>query len=246
MALGPPRLEVEGLTRAFGARIALDQVGFKLEPGGFLVVLGPNGAGKTTLVRILARLARPLSGSVRLDGEDWLGAAPARQREVGLATHDTFLYDGLSALENLTFYATLYGLDDARGAAREGLAAMGLEHAAERRAGTLSRGEAQRLTIARALLHGPRLLLLDEPFAGLDPVAARRLSATLGEIHARGRTIVLTTHDLARAPESATRCLVLVDGEVRAEAPWEEMVTADLEEAYSRAVSARGESRDAG
>jgi len=240
VSIDPPRLEVEGLTRAFGARLALDDVGFTLEPGGFLVVLGPNGAGKTTLVRILARLLRPDRGRVLLDDGDWLDAPAARQRDVGLASHATFLYDGLTARENLAFYAAMYGVADADGAMREVIAELALESVADRRAGTLSRGESQRLTIARALLHRPRLLLLDEPFAGLDPTAARRLGETLARIHAGGRTVVLTTHDFARAPAVATRCLVLADGRVRAEGPWEAVAAAELEEAYEHAVAGRG------
>ncbi len=240
MASGPPRLEVEGLTRAFGARVALEDVTFSLEAGGFLVVLGPNGAGKTTLLSILARILRPDGGRVLLDGEDWLSADPARQRELGLASHATFLYDGLTAAENLAFYAVLYGLADPAGAARGALAEAGLERLADRRAGTFSRGESQRLTIARALLHKPRLLLLDEPFSGLDPAAARRLGATLSQVHGAGRTVVLTTHDLARAPEAATHVMVLADGAVRAAGTLAAMTAADLEEAYGRALAGGG------
>jgi heme exporter protein A len=236
----PPRLEVQGLTRAYGARLALDDVSFALEPGAFLVVLGPNGAGKTTLLRVLARLLRPDRGRVLIDGQDWFAAPPARQREVGLATHATFLYDGLTARENLVFCGELYGLVDPSAAASEALAAMRLEHAADRRAGTLSRGESQRLAIARALLHGPRLLLFDEPFAGLDPAAARVLGDLLGALHAAARTVVLTTHDLARAPAAATRCLVLEEGRIRAEGPWGEVSELGLEEAYGRALAGDG------
>jgi heme exporter protein A len=236
----PPRLEVQGLTRAYGARLALDDVSFALEPGAFLVVLGPNGAGKTTLLRVLARLLRPDRGRVLLDGGDWLAAPPARQREVGLATHATFLYDGLTARENLVFCGELYGLANPWSAAIEALAAMRLEHAADRRAGTLSRGESQRLAIARALLHRPRLLLFDEPFTGLDPTAARVLGDMLGALHTAGRTIVMTTHDLARAPTSATHGLILEDGRVRAEGTWGEMSAVGLEEAYGRALAGDG------
>ncbi|MFN2420230.1 MAG: heme ABC exporter ATP-binding protein CcmA, partial [Gemmatimonadota bacterium] len=211
-----------------------------LEPGGFLVILGPNGAGKTTLLRVLARLLRPDRGRVLIDGEDWLAAPPVRQREVGLATHATFLYDGLTARENLAFYGELYGIADPSSAATEALSSMRLEHVADRRAGSLSRGEAQRLAIARALLHTPRLLLLDEPFAGLDPATSRVLGDLLSSLHAAGRTVVLTTHDLARAPAAATRCLVLDNGRVRAEGSWEEMSAIGLEEAYVRALSGDG------
>jgi heme ABC exporter ATP-binding subunit CcmA len=241
VAAGPPRLEVEGLSRAFGARTALHEVSFTLDPGGLLMVLGPNGAGKTTLVRVLARLVRPDRGRVLLDGEDWLAAPPRRQIDVGLATHATFLYDALTALENLVFHGALYGLADPAGTAREALAAVGLGRAADRLVGTLSRGEAQRVAIARALLHGPRLLLLDEPFAGLDPEAATSLGALLGAVHG-GPTVVVTTHDLARMPPIATRCLVLIDGAVAEEAS----VcggTDGLEEAYDRALARSGTGR---
>jgi heme exporter protein A len=243
MTLGPPRLEVEGLTRGFGARLALEDVSLTLEAGGFLVVLGPNGAGKTTLLSILARVLRPDRGTVRLDGEEWLTAPPARQREVGLATHATFLYDGLTAAENLAFYAVLYGLPSPAETARAALAEARLEAVADRPAGQLSRGETQRLTIARALLHGPRLLLLDEPYAGLDPAAAKRLGETLTAIHAGGRTIILTTHDFARAPAAATHGLVLAGGAVRAAGPLADITAADLDEVYARALAGQGWSR---
>lgn len=232
------RLEIEGLTRYYGSQPALDDVSLALAPGSFLVALGPNGAGKTTLVKTIARLVRPSGGRILLDGEDWLAAPSQRQSEVGMLSHSTYLYDGLSAIENLRFYATLYGLADPESSAREALASVGLEEMPEKRAGTMSRGQAQRLSIARAVLHGPRLLLLDEPYAGLDPHAAGRLSAILERLSREGRTIVLTTHDLDRTPPAASRYVVLVDGRVRAEGARAELPEFELRSAYEAAVAA--------
>jgi heme exporter protein A len=229
-----PLLRVEGLTRLYGSRFALDDVSFDLDGGEFLLVLGPNGAGKTTLLKLLARLARPSAGRVWLGGEDWLAAPPARQREIGVLSHASYLYDGLTALENLRFFATLYGLRDADARARHALATVGLEDAAGRRIGHLSRGQAQRVAIARAILHDPGILLLDEPYAGLDPRAAARLTESLDSVHAAGRTIVLTTHDLARAPAAATRYLVVVEGRARSEG---RLPAGDLAAIYERAVA---------
>jgi heme exporter protein A len=221
----------------YGSRAALEDVSFSLEDGGFLVVLGPNGAGKTTLLKTLARLVRPSAGRVWLGGEDWLAAPAERQREIGVLSHATYLYDGLTAMENLRFFATLYGLGNGDARARAALATVGLEEAAHRRVGHLSRGQAQRVAIARAVLHDPPLLLLDEPYAGLDPRAARRLSEALDALHAAGRTVILTTHDLARSPAAATRYLVLVEGRARSEG---RLPAGDLETVYERAVAAAG------
>jgi len=231
------RLRVEGLTRYYGSRLALEDVTFSLEEGEFLVVLGPNGAGKTTLLKTLARLIRPSEGRMWLDGEDWLAAPADRQREIGVLSHATYLYDGLTALENLRFFAALYGLRDAANRARAALATVGLEGEAARRVGHLSRGQAQRVAIARAVLHDPGLLLLDEPYAGLDPRAAARLSDALAGLKRAGRTIVLTTHDLARAPVAATRYLLIVSGRARSEGA---LPAGDLEVLYERAVAAAG------
>lgn len=234
---GGVRLEASGLTRYFGSNPALDNVSFTVEPGEFLVVLGPNGAGKTTLLKILARLMRPTKGGVTVDGADWLAAPPGRQVDVGMVSHATYVYDGLSAIENLRFFGTLYGIDDVDRRGREALAEVGLEALADRRAGTFSRGQAQRLAIARAVLHEPRLLLFDEPFAGLDPHAAGRLTSSLTELNAAGRTIILTTHDLDRAPDAATQYMVIVNGSIRAAGARAELPEQALRVAYERAVA---------
>ena len=209
---------------------------FSLDQGELLVVAGPNGAGKTTLVRTLARLSRPSAGTVRLGGAEWLDAPATRQREVGLLSHSTYLYDRLTALENLEFYSRLYGLADPQARIRSALEKAGALDLADRRAGTLSRGQAQRVSIARAILHDPRLLLLDEPHAGLDPHSIRRLNDALADLRTAGRAILLTTHDLARVPESAARFLILVEGRV-VDAGRRDDARNGLERRYERAVA---------
>jgi ABC-type multidrug transport system ATPase subunit len=173
-------------------------------------VLGPNGAGKSTLLRLLAGLARPSAGVIEI-------GAPAatraeRRRAIGLVGHATFLYPTLTTRENLLLAARLYGLDAPAERAQRMLAEEELLAVAERRAGALSRGLAQRAAIARALLHDPKLVLLDEPWTGLDARAAERLSRRLGALRADGRALVIVSHDLARVAGLAARALVLVRG----------------------------------
>jgi heme exporter protein A len=202
-------VEAHGLEKRFGPLRALRPLDLVVPSGGSLAVLGPNGAGKSTLLRLLAGLARPSGGTLRVAGaRDRL----AHRRAVGFVGHATFLYPALTARENLILAARLYGVDAAAKRADAALREVDLGAMAERRAGVLSRGAAQRLAIARALVHDPPLLLLDEPFSGLDPRAAERLAARLARLHAEGRTLVLVTHDLARAALLADAAIVLSAG----------------------------------
>ncbi len=208
----PPALEASGLARSFGVVRALRGVDFALARGGALAVFGPNGAGKSTLLRILAGLLRADRGEVRLDGRPFRREDAAQRRRIGLISHASLLYDGLTARENLEFYGRLYGLLDVRQAARTALESVALSHRADSPAGTMSRGMLQRLAIARALLHDPDLVLLDEPFTGLDQAAAAALRAQLMRLRAEGRTVVLVTHNLDEGLELATHVAIQVAG----------------------------------
>jgi heme exporter protein A len=209
---GPRLLEARGLWRAYGRRQVLRDLDLAVSAGEAVAVVGPNGAGKTTLLRVLAGLARPDRGDVRLEGRPLRRDAPDVRRAVGLVSHQTLLYDDLSLVENLTFAARLYGLPSPLAAARGALDEAGLGSRADESPRRLSRGLAQRAAIARALLHRPRLLLLDEPFTALDAAASGRLRAELDERRRQGLGIVLVTHQLAEAWEAATRIAVMVDG----------------------------------
>jgi heme exporter protein A len=187
-----PVIELEGLERRFGERVALTGVSVRLEAGQTLVVLGPNGAGKSTLLRVLATLLRPHAGRARVLGADLPGEAWRVRGRVGYVGHEPLLYRELSGRENLRFQARLHRLEERR--VDELLAAVGLEHRADDPVRELSRGMVQRLAVARALLHDPPLLLLDEPREGLDPQASERLEPLIGR--ASGRTRVLVTHDV--------------------------------------------------
>jgi len=189
----PAAIELEGLVRRYGERPALDGVTLRVPAGATLVVFGPNGAGKSTLLRVLATLLRPHAGTARVLGRDLPKEGWAVRGSVGLLGHDPLLYRDLTARENLDFHARLHGVRRER--VGELLAAVGLERRAGDRVHTLSRGMVQRLAVARAVLHEPPLLLLDEPRANLDPVAAELLEPLVGR--ASGRTRVVTSHDPA-------------------------------------------------
>jgi heme exporter protein A len=181
-------------------------------PGECHLVVGPNGAGKSTLLRILAGLARPSRGALQILGRP-LSSDRASRRGVGLLSHQSYLYDDLTASENLEFAARLHGMPDPGATARVGLAAVGLAERGGDRLRQLSRGMVQRVAIARALLAEPLLLLLDEPFTGLDPEASLRVIGLLREQLLKGRGVVLVSHDLHEAWELATHAHVLVRGE---------------------------------
>jgi heme exporter protein A len=200
------------LVRAFGALQVLRGVDLEVRAGEMLAVAGANGAGKTTLLRLLAGLMRPNAGEVRVRGRRLSRGDPEPRRSIGLLSHQTFLYDDLTPAENLQFTARLYRLADPAAAARAALEEVGLAGRADTPVRHLSRGLLQRAAIARALLHQPDILLLDEPFTGLDAPAADRFRGLLAAQLARGRALVLVSHHLAEAWELATRVAVLARG----------------------------------
>jgi heme exporter protein A len=216
---GSPLLEARGLQRSFGRARILRGVDLSLGRGEALAVVGPNGAGKTTLLRLLAGLMRPTAGEIRVMGHPLARATAGTRRAIGLLSHQTLLYDDLTLLENLTFAARLYGLDRPREVAAGALDQAGLSDRAAELPRRLSRGLLQRAAIARALLHRPQVLLLDEPFTGLDAAAADRLRDDLRSRLGQGLGIVLVTHHLAEAWELASRVAVLVQGRWAAEEP---------------------------
>jgi len=210
-----PAIDARGLARRYGPVGALEPLDLSVPAGESVVLFGPNGAGKSTLLRLLATLIRPTSGSLRLFGHETAsGDAPALRRRIGFLSHQTFLYDHLTARENLLFYARLYGLPDPGGSALEAIRSVRLHHRQDDCVGTYSRGMQQRLAIARALLHRPDILLLDEPFTGLDRESTHRLEDRLRQEREAGRTCVMATHDLGQGLRAADRVILLKNGQV--------------------------------
>ncbi|HYK83228.1 MAG TPA: ABC transporter ATP-binding protein [Gemmatimonadales bacterium] len=223
-------LRAEGLRHAFGRVVALDNISLDLAPGQTLAVFGPNGAGKTTLLKVLAGLIRPQAGWARVDGG---------RRAVGWIGHQSHLYGHLTVRENLVFWATLYGLPAGRRGPRadELLDRLGLRERAGQPVWSLSRGLAQRAAIARALMHDPLVLLLDEPFTGLDLGAAREFRALLAELRGAGRILVLATHNVDEGVELATDLAFQRRGRFVEVAPRGARTAADIATAYRRALA---------
>jgi heme exporter protein A len=209
-----PLLEVRGLVRRFGASTILDGIDLTVQRGEALLLLGPNGAGKSTLLRTLAGLARPERGSVRVAG----ASVAESRRRVGYLAHDTMLYDDLTVAENLRFAARLHGALSTTAIDRA-LERGDLTAQRDRLVRHLSRGQSQRAALARALMHGPDLLLLDEPFTGLDSASATRLTVYLRETVARGRAVILVGHHVEEGWEAVTRVAAIARGRWILETP---------------------------
>jgi heme exporter protein A len=205
-------IAARGLKKRFGRTVGLDGIDLDIPAGSTLAVLGPNGAGKSTLLRLVAGVAKPTDGSLQI------GDQPAHHRasraRVGFIGHATGLYPELTARENLIFAARLHGVTDPHARADGQLEAAGLSRAAHRRAGGFSRGMAQRLAIATGLIHEPEIVLLDEPFTGLDRSASNRLVERLTRIRERGCTLLLVSHDVPLAARWADEAIVLRRGRI--------------------------------
>ncbi|HEX3865159.1 MAG TPA: heme ABC exporter ATP-binding protein CcmA [Gemmatimonadaceae bacterium] len=204
-------VEVSGLTRAFGRRRAVNGVDLALAAGECLALFGPNGAGKTTLLRVIAGLLEPTSGSVHVGGRSLRKDAGARG-QVGLISHQSMLYRALTARENVEFAARLYGVSDPRAAALRALERMHIAERADTPVRSLSRGLQQRVSIARAIVHEPTVVLLDEPYTGLDAAGGAALTEMLGVLRDAGASLILVTHNLDEGLEVASHAAIMLGG----------------------------------
>jgi len=235
-----PALQVQGLRKDFGHLEALRGIDFELKKGEFLSLFGPNGAGKTTMIRILSALTRPSSGTARVAGYDVTETDPEMRREIGVIAHDSFLYADLSSLENIRFYAALYGIEGAEERAVEVIDEVGLKSRMHDRVRTFSRGMLQRLSIARAIVHNPSILFLDEPYTGLDQHASEILKEQLQALHTERRTILMTTHDFTRGLEMCDRVAIMVRGKLALWQTVDHIDPAGFEKLYLEKVEQAG------
>lgn len=206
-----PAVQLTALTRRFGTRTAVEGIDLTLDGAECLAVFGPNGAGKTTLLRLIAGLLKPTSGQVRLNGVDVRADTAARAR-VGVISHHSMLYAPLTVRENLTFTAKLYGIADVPGAVNGSLQRLGIIDRANAPVRTLSRGLQQRVSIARAIVHQPSVVLLDEPYSGLDEAGAGVLTSLLRNLKDAGASLVIVTHNVAEGLALATHAAIMSAG----------------------------------
>ena len=221
-------IQVNGVHKRFGRKRVLAGVNLAVEQGQVMALLGANGAGKSTLMRMIAGLAKPDRGDVVLGGVSLRKAGHELRRYIGLVTHAPLLYDNLNALDNLRFFAQLYDIQEPDARIEAGLQAVDLWPRRRDAVRTYSRGMIQRLAIARAILHDPPVLLLDEPDTGLDPTSAEKLAGLIRTFGAANRAILLTTHNLERARTWADSVSFLEDGKIAFQEAAGDLSEADL------------------
>jgi heme exporter protein A len=231
-------IETRNLTKDFGHRQALRGVDLELPAGQFLTIIGPNGAGKSTLLRCIAGLSKPTRGQVLLGGQPLDANATEVRRRIGLVSHQTLLYDDLTAVENLRFYGRMYDVERLDSRIDELLRRLGLIGRAHDPVRTYSRGMQQRLAIARALMHRPSVLLLDEPYTGLDEQATEQLHGMLRRMESGDQTLIMTTHNLNTVVQVGSRVAILVDGCLAYDAPKRPFSLEGLSALYREVIGA--------
>jgi heme exporter protein A len=230
-------IETRGLVKAFDLLPVLRKLDLTIARGEFVALLGPNGSGKSTLIRLLAGLSKPTAGTIRIGGWELPREAHAVRGQIGLVSHKPLLYDNLTARENLQFFSRLYNLADSSTRITGLLGRVGLAKRGDDLVRAYSRGMQQRLSIARALLHKPDVLLLDEPYTGLDQDASATLDDLLAETQRDGHTILMATHQLDRAVRLASRVLILSRGVIGYDAPASAQDASELAATYTRVTS---------
>jgi heme exporter protein A len=230
-------IEVHKLVKRFGLKTVLRGMDFRVEPGEFVALLGPNGAGKTTFLRILSSLSRPTLGEVSIAGYHLPDQSAAVRSRLGVVSHQPLLYGDLTAEENLRFYGRMYAIQDIEKRLSEVLEMIDLKARRGDLVRSYSRGMQQRLAIGRAVMHDPDVMLLDEPYTGLDQDASAMLDEVLRTVAARGRTVVMTSHDLARAEDLATRFDILSRGMIAASTQRKELRKSNLLTFYKQALA---------
>ena len=230
-------IEVRKLVKRFGLKTILRGLDFQVCQGEFVALLGPNGAGKTTFLRILASLSRPSLGDIRIAGYSLPSQAAQVRQKLGVVSHLPLLYGDLTAEENLLFFGKLYNLHHLSPRILEVLELVGLSQRRRDLVRTFSRGMQQRLAIGRAVLHDPEVMLFDEPHTGLDQDACDMLDKVLRDVAARGRTVVMTSHDLARVEDLATRFDVLSRGVISASSRKADIRSGNILNFYKNSIS---------
>ncbi len=230
-------IEVKKLVKRFGMKTVLRGLDFQVQTGEFVALLGPNGAGKTTFLRILASLSRPSLGQVKVAGFALPAQSAAVRQRLGVVSHLPLLYGDLTAEENLQFYGRMYNIPALNERLSEVLDLVGLAPRRRDMVRTFSRGMQQRLAIGRAVLHNPEVMLFDEPYTGLDQDASEMLDGVLKNVAAAGRTVVMTSHDLARAEDLATRFDILSRGVIAASVTRSQLGNSNLLTFYRQALA---------
>ena len=225
-------IDAISLRKSYGNFEALRGLNLKVESGKACTIFGPNGAGKTTLIKLLATLITPSSGELRICGFDAKKEVNNIRSTIGVISHDPYLYDNLTAFENIVFFGTLYGIEDINEKAHSVIEQIGLKKRMNDMVRTFSRGMKQRLTVARAIVNDPKVLLLDEPYTGLDQHGANIFGEMLSELKSHSRTILMTTHNIDEGLGISDKIAIMTHGKIVFDSPTSDIETSNFKELY--------------